>query len=146
MTLINCPECGNEVSVAADACPNCGHPVEFLLDPRRRWDWNRIINFKSRTLRCEFWAAWVVGFGVTLVTGSLLQNTSPLVGLFFTLASLALLIWLHFGSTANRFHDMGMSGALALLLLVPFVNLAVIVWVGVWKGEPGPNQWGRPVS
>lgn len=26
MSLVNCPECGHQVSAAADACPNCGHP------------------------------------------------------------------------------------------------------------------------
>ena len=27
MALINCPECGKQVSTAAKACPNCGYPV-----------------------------------------------------------------------------------------------------------------------
>lgn len=27
MALINCPECGKEVSTSAVACPNCGHPL-----------------------------------------------------------------------------------------------------------------------
>jgi TM2 domain-containing membrane protein YozV len=27
MALINCPECGREVSDAAPNCPNCGHPI-----------------------------------------------------------------------------------------------------------------------
>ena len=27
MALINCPDCNNKVSSAAQACPNCGHPV-----------------------------------------------------------------------------------------------------------------------
>ncbi|MGI9034927.1 MAG: hypothetical protein ACR2GD_02695 [Pyrinomonadaceae bacterium] len=26
MSLINCPECGNECSASATVCPNCGHP------------------------------------------------------------------------------------------------------------------------
>jgi hypothetical protein len=25
--LTNCPECGHQVSTAAEACPNCGHPM-----------------------------------------------------------------------------------------------------------------------
>jgi len=28
MALIECPECGHEVSSAATACPNCGHPLQ----------------------------------------------------------------------------------------------------------------------
>jgi len=27
MALINCPECGKQVSPSAKACPNCGYPV-----------------------------------------------------------------------------------------------------------------------
>lgn len=27
MSLINCPECGNEVSDKATACPHCGNPI-----------------------------------------------------------------------------------------------------------------------
>ena len=27
MSLMNCPECGNQVSTTAVACPNCGHPL-----------------------------------------------------------------------------------------------------------------------
>jgi len=34
MPLVNCPECGREVSSAAKACPQCGFPVaEKLVQP-----------------------------------------------------------------------------------------------------------------
>ena len=28
MAMINCPDCGNEVSEAATSCPKCGHPIK----------------------------------------------------------------------------------------------------------------------
>ena len=28
MALIICPECGKEVSTAADSCPHCGYPIK----------------------------------------------------------------------------------------------------------------------
>ncbi len=28
MALVNCPECGHEVSRQASACPSCGHPLQ----------------------------------------------------------------------------------------------------------------------
>src|SRR5215475_14181768 len=31
MALINCPECGKQVSTAAKACPGCGYPVTERL-------------------------------------------------------------------------------------------------------------------
>jgi membrane protein YdbS with pleckstrin-like domain len=33
MALINCPECGNQVSTAATACPACGFPVAEKISP-----------------------------------------------------------------------------------------------------------------
>ena len=30
MALVNCPECGKEISSLARACPNCGCPVEEM--------------------------------------------------------------------------------------------------------------------
>ena len=30
MALINCPECGKEISDKANACPNCGAPIEVI--------------------------------------------------------------------------------------------------------------------
>lgn len=31
MALINCPECGKEVSDKAANCPNCGYPLEAVI-------------------------------------------------------------------------------------------------------------------
>jgi membrane protein YdbS with pleckstrin-like domain len=33
MALINCPDCGKEVSTAAKACPSCGFPVAEKVAP-----------------------------------------------------------------------------------------------------------------
>ena len=29
MALIQCPECGQQMSDKANACPNCGHPIAY---------------------------------------------------------------------------------------------------------------------
>ena len=36
MALIQCPECGKEVSDKALACPNCGNPIAAPAPPKRR--------------------------------------------------------------------------------------------------------------
>jgi len=35
MALINCPECGKQVSTAAQSCPSCGYPItnQPLMEP-----------------------------------------------------------------------------------------------------------------
>lgn len=32
MSLINCPECGKEISASAEICPNCGFPIKKHLN------------------------------------------------------------------------------------------------------------------
>ena len=36
MALINCPECQKEISNSANACPNCGHPIEKYTQSEKR--------------------------------------------------------------------------------------------------------------
>ncbi len=33
MAIINCPECGKEVSSKASSCPNCGNPINMQSGP-----------------------------------------------------------------------------------------------------------------
>jgi membrane protein YdbS with pleckstrin-like domain len=33
MALINCPECGKQVSTAAQSCPSCGYPIASQTSP-----------------------------------------------------------------------------------------------------------------
>ena len=35
MSLINCPECGKQISDKAPACPNCGYPMELYWKERQ---------------------------------------------------------------------------------------------------------------
>ena len=44
--------------------------------------------------------------------------------------------------SVKRLHDVGYSGFLALALLVPFVNVAFSIWVGILPGTAGPNSYG----
>jgi uncharacterized membrane protein YhaH (DUF805 family) len=44
--------------------------------------------------------------------------------------------------SVKRLHDVGYSGFLALALLIPFVNVAFTLWVGILPGTAGPNKYG----
>lgn len=36
MALIDCPECGKQISDKATACPNCGYPMELYIQQERK--------------------------------------------------------------------------------------------------------------
>ncbi|HTS16985.1 MAG TPA: PH domain-containing protein [Verrucomicrobiae bacterium] len=43
MALIDCPECGRQVSTAAAACPSCGYPVASLPQPQALAEQNKLL-------------------------------------------------------------------------------------------------------
>ena len=44
--------------------------------------------------------------------------------------------------SARRWHDINLTGALAILMLVPGVNLICFILQLVIAGTPGPNKYG----
>lgn len=44
---------------------------------------------------------------------------------------------------AKRLHDLDKSGWFILLMLVPLVNLALLIYILFVDGTPGPNQYGE---
>jgi len=42
----------------------------------------------------------------------------------------------------RRWHDLGKSGWLSLLMLIPLLNLLVLIFLWVKKGTDGPNAYG----
>jgi hypothetical protein len=54
MPLIDCPACGHQISVEADACPQCGHPnrqVEY--DPSEPSCYTCSAPATTRCMRCN---------------------------------------------------------------------------------------------
>src|SRR5271154_1009074 len=43
MALIDCPECGKQVSTAAAACPACGYPVASSQQPRVQMEHDKLL-------------------------------------------------------------------------------------------------------
>jgi uncharacterized membrane protein YhaH (DUF805 family) len=44
--------------------------------------------------------------------------------------------------SVKRLHDVGYSGFLAVAVLIPFLNVAFAIWVGILPGTAGPNAYG----
>ena len=70
------------------------------------------------------------------------------VGLGLTvlaILSLGLIIpWI--AATVRRLHDIGWSGWIALIGLLPFVGLPVLLVIMAWPGQQGVNRFGGPTG
>lgn len=99
-------------------------------------------NFEGRARRSEYWwftlANGVASYIVNLIGGLI----SPTVGLVLCcIVGLGLLLP-GLGVAVRRLHDIGKSGWMVLLALIPIVGaIILIVWCAK-DGDPSPNQYG----
>jgi uncharacterized membrane protein YhaH (DUF805 family) len=93
-------------------------------------------DFNGRAARPEFWWFILAQF----VVGLILNMVLPVLGGLFSLA--VLIPSLAAGS--RRLHDIGKSGWLQLLGLIPLIGWAILIYWAAQPGEPGPNQYGPP--
>ena len=51
MSLIKCPECGKEVSTAAETCPHCGYP----LKKKNQNESPKPVTYETQTVTIVYW-------------------------------------------------------------------------------------------
>ena len=96
-------------------------------------------NFEGRARRSEYWWFVLANFCASIVL-SFLGNLINFPWLT-TILSLALLIP-SLGLTARRLHDIGKSGWVMLISIIPIVGaILLIIWCAK-DGDPQPNQYG----
>ena len=95
-------------------------------------------DFTGRARRSEYWYFWLFTFIVSLALTLLLGEGNMITDLF----SLAMLIpFLAVGW--RRMHDIGKSGAMIFLSLIPLVGtILIIVWC-CQDSQPGANIYGE---
>ena len=101
----------------------------------------------QRLDRKRWWRYTAAGFGVLLgiavIALPLGQETAAGVWFVGWLGFVA--YWMNLN--ARRFHDMGQTGWLSAITLVPFVGPFMILGAcGLGRSDPNPNQWGLPRS
>jgi FAD/FMN-containing dehydrogenase/uncharacterized membrane protein YhaH (DUF805 family) len=99
-------------------------------------------SYRGRTRRGDFWYALLVVMSVLIVldvaTGLLFDGSPPLLCLVPILWSLSALC-------VTRYHDIGRSGWWLLLLAIPILGPAWVLFsVGFRKGHPHENRYGAP--
>jgi uncharacterized membrane protein YhaH (DUF805 family) len=103
-------------------------------------DWS---NFTGRSSRKEFWLFILVNTIVYLILWLLLE----FVGINWLFGSLVLLFMLvtlipTISVTVRRLHDIGNSGYLALLYLLPIIGGLILMILLLSKGVAHENEYG----
>ena len=102
---------------------------------------NHYFDFEGRARRKEFWMFALINFAIsiviTIVVGFVSDSMASIVSMLYSLAVLLPSI----GLGVRRLHDTGRTGWLALLALIPLVNL-VLIYFFVLEGDAGPNEYG----
>lgn len=101
------------------------------------------VGFQGRARRKEYWSyvlfSFLIVVGATFVAAFLFGEglgnvVNGLLGLAFLLPGLAALV--------RRLHDVGYTGWLALLMLVPLLGFIALLVLAVLPSEPRPNKYG----
>lgn len=99
----------------------------------------------GRITRLPFWLGIAfVNVIVAIFIGTMMRNpaaAAPLSAIipFILMAG----IWAEVALIVKRAHDCNITGFVALLSLVPFVNVIMVVFFGIMPGDPNPNVYGR---
>ena len=93
-------------------------------------------DFNGRAARPEFWWFMLAQF----VVGVILNLVSPMLGGLFSLAMLVPSL----AAGSRRLHDIGKTGWLQLLALIPLVGWVILIYWAAQPGDPAANQYGTP--
>jgi uncharacterized membrane protein YhaH (DUF805 family) len=111
--------------------------------------WRRSLALSGRFSRSEFAVAYLgynvlfaalIGLGGTLFAAALGNRKSEVVAVVLGLVAIVWLlsaVVISLGSTVRRLHDLGQSGWLAVISLVPCLNVVFLVYLLAAKGREG---------
>jgi uncharacterized membrane protein YhaH (DUF805 family) len=159
-----CPHCHEAINraSAANTCPRCGGRVDMADPPgladtpaakplafaqyQPRWEWKRIVDFRSRCRPVEYWGVQFVIAPFAIPAFLALDNPRA-TGSAVLVASLVVLGAgvASVGSMINRLHDQGNSGWMFLLTLIPLIGGILGLVFAFSRGNAGPNRWGDPI-
>ncbi len=106
-----------------------------------------LFSMRGRISRGIYWGALIALFSVNFalyfqllgMTEADLEGSLPLVLFVIALAAL----YANIAISVKRLHDIGYAGFLSVAVLIPLVNIAFSIWVGILPGTAGPNSYGE---
>ena len=96
----------------------------------------KFADFKGRANKSEFWWFFLASVIVSVVLGLVSQQLSFIYALVSMIPGLAL--------GARRLHDIGKSGWMQLVALIPIVGIIWLIILYVKDGDPKKNEYGEP--
>ena len=101
----------------------------------------RFIGASGRVSRTGYWLAMLgaAAFGLTFI----LLSQVELVPAAVVMVAMLIYAWVWLSVAACRSRDMGHSGWLALILLVPFLGVLVFFWFGLARTAPTGMRQSR---
>jgi uncharacterized membrane protein YhaH (DUF805 family) len=108
----------------------------------------RLGAFSGRASRREFATVFIAALGLSLVHFAVILGWPGIVRQpVLNLASWgisALLTWTQLAVGVRRLHDLGKTGWLLVLCIVPIVGVILLIWLFGRAGTPGQNPFGLP--
>ena len=110
-----------------------------------------LFSFRGRINRKTFWLGGILPVYVIGIALGLLLPYAPsqandvasaIMLRVLILAVLAMLVYMWFAVIVKRCHDLGKSGWLSLLALIPIAGFVFLLWVGLSRAEPDANRHG----
>ena len=128
-----------------------GRPAQMMgfVDAVKNALQNNYVNFSGRASRSEYWwfylFACLAVFGAQILGGIItaaLGDAGAMIGLGIVVLVYLGLVLPNLGVSVRRMHDIGKSGWLLLVAIIPCVGvILLIVWM-VSDGEPHDNAYG----
>lgn len=107
---------------------------------------NSIFSFEGRIKRSSFWMVivplFLISFGLQIgIAVSTDRGGSDGVAVLFLIYFIPA-IWVALATYVKRWHDLNMSGWMVLTMFIPFVNLLILLYLGIAPGTAGANKYG----
>jgi uncharacterized membrane protein YhaH (DUF805 family) len=116
-----------------------------------------LFSFRGRVSRSSFWSViipiflfnitlGVMGVAISIAAQGRALSTGMSNAVVWTMlaglvAVMVAEMWISLATYAKRWHDIGHSGWMSLTLLIPFVGLLILGYLGFSPGAAGPNKY-----
>jgi len=108
--------------------------------------WKKSADFSGRSRRKEYWMFFffnnLIAF-MLFIPGLILRHSwIGTIGFVLYIIYLLAIVVPSLAVSVRRLHDIGISGWLFLIILIPVVGPLILLVMMALEGNPGPNKYG----